>query len=98
MIITKATLKHLDDLIPLFNGYRVFYKQVSNLEATKKFLTERLKNRDSVIYIMYYDSSRVRAALSQFIEFWCEIFERKSHKPTIHFLCHFYPSFFFQCT
>lgn len=43
MTITKATLKHLDNLIPLFDGYRIFYKQDSNPEAVKQFLTERLK-------------------------------------------------------
>ena len=71
MIITKATLKHLDNLIPLFDGYRVFYKQVSNLEATKKFLTERLQNDDSVIYIMYVDN--VAVGFTQLYPLWSSV-------------------------
>jgi len=59
MEIVKATLKHLDDLVPLFNGYRMFYKQASNPEKAKEFLTNRIKNNESVIYIAYLDNKAV---------------------------------------
>ncbi|MFT5243917.1 MAG: hypothetical protein ACI8QQ_001850, partial [Psychroserpens sp.] len=42
MTITQAKLKNLDDLAALFDGYRTFYKQDSNLEATKRFLKQRM--------------------------------------------------------
>lgn len=59
MEIVKATLKHLDDLVPLFNGYRMFYKQASNPKKAKEFLTNRIKNNESVIYIAYLDNKAV---------------------------------------
>ncbi|MCK0180062.1 GNAT family N-acetyltransferase [Flavobacteriaceae bacterium S0862] len=59
MEITKATLKHLDDLAPLFDSYRQFYKQDANLEKAKAFLTNRIKNNESVIYIAYLDNKAV---------------------------------------
>ena len=59
MDITQATIKHLDDLSPLFNGYRIFYKQESDIEAVKLFLKERLTKQDSVIYVAYIDNIAV---------------------------------------
>ena len=59
MEIVKATLKHLDDLVPLFDGYRMFYKQASNPEKAKEFLTHRITNNESVIYIAYLDNKAV---------------------------------------
>ena len=57
MKIISAKLKHVDQLIPLFNGYRMFYNQASNPEAAELFLTERFKNKDSVIFIAIDDAN-----------------------------------------
>ncbi|QIE60686.1 GNAT family N-acetyltransferase [Rasiella rasia] len=51
MKIQAATLSHLNKLTPLFNGYRVFYKQPSDIARAEKFLTERLEKGDSTIFI-----------------------------------------------
>ena len=51
MKIIQASLLNLEQLIPLFDGYRVFYKQDSNLQAARKFLNERFKENDSVIFL-----------------------------------------------
>ncbi len=59
MNIIQATLEHLDDLVPLFNGYRVFYRQESNKTAVKTFLKERLTKKDSIIYLAYIDGNPV---------------------------------------
>jgi len=59
MTITKATLKDLNELAPLFDGYRVFYKQTSNIEAATQFLKQRLVQNDSVLYIAFADSKSV---------------------------------------
>lgn len=59
MNIVRATLRHLDDLIPLFDGYRLFYRQSSNIEKAKTFLTNRIQNNESVIYIAYIDNKAV---------------------------------------
>ncbi len=53
MKIIKAQLEHLDDVSSLFNDYRIFYSQTSDLESAKAFLKERIKNKESIIYIAY---------------------------------------------
>ncbi|NMH89472.1 GNAT family N-acetyltransferase [Flavivirga algicola] len=59
MTIIQATTEHLDDLVPLFDGYRVFYRQTSNLNSVKAFLKDRLTKQDSVIYIAYINDIAV---------------------------------------
>ena len=59
MTIRKATIDQLKDLIPLFDGYRTFYKQDSNLLKTEQFLLERLQNNDSVIFMAYIEDKAV---------------------------------------
>lgn len=49
--IREATLNDVEQLAVLFDGYRVFYKKESNLQAAVVFLTERIKNKESVIFI-----------------------------------------------
>ncbi len=59
MTIAEAKLQHLDDLAPLFDGYRQFYRQSSDLETAKTFLKERITNNESVIYLAYIDDKAV---------------------------------------
>ncbi len=49
--IIRATLDHLDLLVPLFDGYRQFYRQPSDPAGAHQFLFERLDNDDSVIFL-----------------------------------------------
>lgn len=49
--IKKATNKDLEPISILFDAYRVFYKQNSDPEAARTFITDRLKNKDSIIYL-----------------------------------------------
>lgn len=59
MNIITAQLQHLDSLATLFNGYRVFYRQESDILAAKEFLKVRLENGDSIIYIAFIDDVAV---------------------------------------
>lgn len=56
MKIIQATLDNLEQLLPLFEGYRNFYKQVSNTKKTRSFLINRLNKKDSVIFIYYNEN------------------------------------------
>jgi len=49
--IRTATQADLESLARLFDGYRVFYEQSSNLEAAKAFLEERFREKDSIIFV-----------------------------------------------
>ena len=53
MTITRAKLQDLNDLALLFDDYRIFYKQESNIEAVKRFLKQRMVKNDSIIYMAY---------------------------------------------
>lgn len=49
--IIRAELLHTEALSSLFDGYRVFYRQNSNLPAAKAFLQARFAKADSVIFL-----------------------------------------------
>lgn len=55
MQIRPIEKSDLEQLAKLFDGYRVFYKKESDLNAAKTFLSERLKNQDSKIYVCETD-------------------------------------------
>ena len=51
MKILRATSSNLKNLVHLFNAYRVFYDQESDLTAAEQFLSERFRKKDSVIFL-----------------------------------------------
>jgi ribosomal protein S18 acetylase RimI-like enzyme len=50
--IVRAEHEHLPLLAPLFDAYRAFYQQPSNVTAAHAFLQERLSNLESVIFLV----------------------------------------------
>lgn len=46
-------------IAPLFNAYRLFYEQQSNEEAAIEFITERLQNKESIIFAAKMDNQYV---------------------------------------
>ena len=50
MQIVEGSVEHLDELTILFNDYRIFYREQTDLEGARIFLNERLNNRDSTIF------------------------------------------------
>lgn len=53
--IIRATEEHLPGLIPLFDQYRIFYKQDSDPAAAERFLRERMKLKESIVFLAYYE-------------------------------------------
>jgi len=51
--IVTATLDDLSLLVPLFDGYRQFYKQASDPEGAWRFLAEHFEKRTSVIFLAF---------------------------------------------
>ena len=51
MQIVHATFNQLEKLAPLFDAYRVFYEAPSQPEAARKFMDDRLRLQDSVIFL-----------------------------------------------
>lgn len=48
--LERAGLDDVEELAPLFDEYRSYYGQASNLEAARAFLQARLHNEESVIF------------------------------------------------
>ncbi len=55
MRIVQATLEHLDLLTPMFIKYREFYGELPLPDSSRKFLENRLKRKESVIYMALAD-------------------------------------------
>lgn len=53
MTIRQATINDLDMLVPLFDRYRQFYRQDSDIEGAKAFLSDRISKNESVIYMAF---------------------------------------------
>lgn len=51
MNIVTATAAHLEQLAPLFDRYRMFYSQHSDMSGAKHFLSERMAAAESVIFL-----------------------------------------------
>lgn len=51
IIITTATVFDLEELSVLFDQYRQFYRQETDLTAARKFMLERLSSNDSKLFI-----------------------------------------------
>ena len=54
LAIQQASLANVDVIARLFDAYRQFYKQASDLEAAFDFLKDRLDNHESVIFVAYW--------------------------------------------
>ncbi|MDH3652391.1 MAG: GNAT family N-acetyltransferase [Saprospiraceae bacterium] len=51
MQIVRAGIQDLETLTALFEDYRVFYRQPTNWEGSRKFLAERIGGNESTIYL-----------------------------------------------
>ena len=49
--IIEAGPEELDFIVPLFDQYRMFYGQPSDLALARRFIAARLEQRDSVIFL-----------------------------------------------
>jgi GNAT superfamily N-acetyltransferase len=49
--IRRAALQDLEQLVPLFDGYRQFYGKSSDTALARRFLSDRLSAGDSIVLI-----------------------------------------------
>src|SRR5260370_37336852 len=55
IMLQQATLDELDQLLPLFVGYRLFYKHEPEAERAREYLRERMAREESVIFLAVRD-------------------------------------------
>jgi len=51
LAVRQATLFDLDQLVPLFDAYRRFYRRASEPDRIRRFLKERFEHNQSVIFV-----------------------------------------------
>ncbi|WP_246314291.1 GNAT family N-acetyltransferase [Paenibacillus foliorum] len=51
-MLVQATVHDVEDAAPLFDQYRVFYGQESDVVSARAFLFDRLVARESIIFII----------------------------------------------
>lgn len=49
--IRKATIDDVKKIAALFDGYRIFYKQSSDIAGAEKFISDRINKNESVIFL-----------------------------------------------
>ena len=49
--IIQATEANLPDLVPLFDQYRIFYKQTSDENSARNFLIDRFKKEECIVFL-----------------------------------------------
>ncbi|KQN74762.1 GNAT family N-acetyltransferase [Sphingomonas sp. Leaf62] len=59
LIVRQATIADLDTLVPLFDAYRQFYEQPSDLIGARSFLFDRFEHQQSIILLACEESGAV---------------------------------------
>jgi len=54
--VRQATIEDLDRIAPLFDAYRQFYRQPSDLDRARRFLLERFAHNQSILFLAANDS------------------------------------------
>jgi GNAT superfamily N-acetyltransferase len=57
--VRQATVLEIDLLVPLFDGYRQFYRQPSEPDRIRRFLLDRFEHNQSVILVAGQDGTAV---------------------------------------
>lgn len=65
MNIYRASVEDIEHLAPLFDLYRQFYEQESDLASAKAYLSARLENCESVIF-----AAEIGSGLSGFVQLY----------------------------
>jgi GNAT superfamily N-acetyltransferase len=53
--VRRATVADIEAIAPLFDAYRQFYHQASDLDGARAYLTERLERDESVVFFALVD-------------------------------------------
>lgn len=59
MVIRRINASEVNLVAGMFDKYRVFYDQPSNIDLARNFLQVRLDNRESIIFVAFMDNDGV---------------------------------------
>ncbi len=57
--IIRADIDDLQDLTPLFDSYRIFYKQTSDLAKAHNYLKRLMSNHECVVFLAYMEEQPI---------------------------------------
>lgn len=77
MTVRQAAIEDLKQLSSLFNAYRVFYKQESDVNGAQAFLSQRFQNKDSIILVAIRDSQIV--GFTQLYPLFSSVFMQRTY-------------------
>lgn len=63
--IRRASPADLELLVPLFDGYRQFYRKPSDPASARAFLADRLRNGDSIIFLAFLGADPAPTGFTQ---------------------------------
>lgn len=75
--ILKADLSHLDQIAPLFDAYRQFYKEPADLDKARAFIQERLERGESTIFLALDDEGKA-LGFTQLYPTFCSVEARNA--------------------
>ena len=84
--VRVATIEDVKQLARLFDLYRCFYGRESNLSESTDFMSERLKNNDSVTFIVENDDGTL-AGFTQLYPIFSSISAKKAWVLNDLFVC-----------
>ncbi len=70
--ILPATLADIDSLLPLVTAYRTFYERPADTQREREFMTERLENRSSALFIARDCDDRI-VGFAQLFQTWSTV-------------------------
>ena len=57
--VIRASEEDTDKIVPLFDQYRIFYKQPTDKQSVRNFLEERFSNNECVVFLAMKDDLAV---------------------------------------
>ena len=72
MNVQQTTIAEVDEVARLFDLYRQFYQCQPDIELSRSFIGDRLKNNESTIFIALDDDSKARGFVQLYASF-CSI-------------------------
>jgi len=58
-MIREASIADVPELVKLFDAYRVWYRKCSDITTAEKFLTNRLTNKESIVFLAEEDNKAI---------------------------------------
>ncbi|GAC1403957.1 MAG: GNAT family N-acetyltransferase [Candidatus Velthaea sp.] len=65
VLVRAATAADLDEIVPLFDAYRVFYERPSDVAAARTFLAERMRRDESRLFVAIQEATNRAIGFTQ---------------------------------